>query len=56
VAVVAQVIVEFLGDFSLGLKRPGIEVDHSPPSSADLKIMDIYLHTPKRGVKLIMGK
>jgi hypothetical protein len=26
-----------LGDFSLGVKRPGREADHSPPSSAEVK-------------------
>jgi len=26
-----------LGDLSLGIKRPGYEADHSPPSSAEVK-------------------
>jgi hypothetical protein len=29
-----------------GVKRPGREVDHSPPTSADIKKMWIYTSTP----------
>jgi hypothetical protein len=35
------------GDFSLGVKRPAREADHSPPSSADVKEwVELYLHSP----------
>jgi hypothetical protein len=34
---------------SLGVKRPGREVDHSPPSSAEVKqCVELYLHSPIR--------
>jgi hypothetical protein len=44
-------------DLSLGVKRPGRESDHSPPSSAKVKEwMEIYLHSPNtpswRGAQL----
>jgi len=33
----------------LGVKRPGREADHSPPSSADVKeCVDLYLYSPIR--------
>jgi hypothetical protein len=33
----------------LGVKRPGREADHSPPSSAEVKeCMELYLHSPIR--------
>jgi hypothetical protein len=33
------------GALSLGVKRPGHEADHSPPSSAEVKkCMELYLH------------
>jgi hypothetical protein len=33
------------GAFSLGIKRPGREADHSPPSSAEVKEwVELYLH------------
>jgi hypothetical protein len=34
------------GALSPGVKRPGREVDHSPPTSAELKKMWIYTTTP----------
>jgi len=42
---------------SLGVKRPGREADHSPPSSAEVKeCVELYLHSPNtpswRGVQL----
>jgi hypothetical protein len=45
------------GALSLGVKRPGCEADHSPPSSAEVKEwVDLYLHFPNtpswRGVQL----
>jgi hypothetical protein len=36
------------GALSPGLKRPGREVDHSPPTSAEVKKMWIYTATPIR--------
>jgi hypothetical protein len=35
------------GAISLGVKRPGREADHSPPSSAVVKeCVELYLHSP----------
>jgi hypothetical protein len=35
------------GALSLGVKRPGREADHSPPSSAEVtECMELYLHSP----------
>jgi hypothetical protein len=35
------------GALSLGVKRPGREADHSPPSSAEVKEwVELYLHFP----------
>jgi hypothetical protein len=35
------------GALSLGIKRPGREDDHSPPSSAEVKeLVELYLHSP----------
>jgi hypothetical protein len=32
---------------SLGVKRPGCEADHSPPSSAEVKEwVELYIHSP----------
>jgi hypothetical protein len=37
------------GALSLGLKRPGREADHSPPSTAEVKeCVELYLHSPIR--------
>jgi hypothetical protein len=41
----------------VGVKRPGREADHSPPSSAEVKeCMELYLHSPNtpswRGAQL----
>jgi hypothetical protein len=41
----------------LGVKRPGREADHSPPSSAEVKEwVELYLHSPStsswRGAQL----
>jgi len=33
------------GSLSLGLKRPGHEADHSPPSSAEFECVELYLHS-----------
>jgi hypothetical protein len=36
-----------LGALSLGVRRPGREADHSPPSSAEVKEwVELYLHSP----------
>jgi hypothetical protein len=45
------------GALYLGVKRPGREADHSPPSSAEVKqCVELYIHSPKtpswRGVPL----
>jgi hypothetical protein len=35
------------GALSLGVKRPQLEPDHSPPSSAEVKeCLELYLHSP----------
>jgi hypothetical protein len=35
------------GALSLGVKRPGREADHSPPSNAEVKeCVELYLHSP----------
>jgi hypothetical protein len=39
------------GGPSPGLKRPGREVDHSPPASAEVKEMWIYTSTPPYALK-----
>jgi hypothetical protein len=47
------------GTLSLGLKQPGREADHSPPSSAEIKeCVELYLHSPIRlhGVVLSLKK
>jgi hypothetical protein len=49
------------GAISLGVKRPGREADHSPPSSAEVKeCVELYLHssdTPSwRGAHLKKAK
>jgi hypothetical protein len=37
------------GASSLGVKRPGREADHSPPSSTEVKEwVELYLHPPLR--------
>jgi hypothetical protein len=47
------------GAHSLGVKRPGRESDHSPPSSAEVKdCVELYLHSPNtswRGTQLSTG-
>jgi hypothetical protein len=35
-----------LGTPSLGVKWPGNEADHTPPSSADVKSVELYFHSP----------
>jgi hypothetical protein len=36
-----------LGALTLGVKRPGREADHSPPSSAEVEeCLELYLHFP----------
>jgi hypothetical protein len=41
---------------SLGVKRPGREADHSPPSSAKVKeCMELYLHSPIRLHGVVLG-
>jgi hypothetical protein len=45
------------GALSLGVKRPGREADHSPPSSAEVREwIELYIHSPNtpswRGAQL----
>jgi hypothetical protein len=49
------------GALSLGVKRPGHEADHSPPSGAEAKEwVELYLHSPNtpswRGTQLKHGE
>jgi hypothetical protein len=49
-----------IGALFLGVKRPGREADHSPPSSAGVKeYVELYLHSPNmlswRGAQLKYG-
>jgi hypothetical protein len=37
------------GDSFSGVKRPGREADHSPPTNAEVKKMWIYTSTPPHG-------
>jgi hypothetical protein len=30
----------------LGVKRPGLEADHSPPFSSEVKTMELHFHSP----------
>jgi hypothetical protein len=42
-------IQRLLRSLSLGVKRPGREADHSPPSNAEVKVcVMLYLHSPVR--------
>jgi hypothetical protein len=42
---------------SLGIKRPGREADHSPPSTAEVKeCVEIYLHYPNVFMALCLVK
>jgi hypothetical protein len=48
------------GALTLGVKRPGREADHSPPSSVEVKeCVELYLHSPNtpswRGAQLKHG-
>jgi hypothetical protein len=37
------------GALSVGVKLPGREADHSPPSSAEVKdLVELYLYSPTR--------
>jgi hypothetical protein len=37
------------GALSLGVKQPGLETDHSPPTSAEVKKnVELYIHSPIR--------
>jgi hypothetical protein len=38
----------YRGLFPWGLKLPGSETDYSPPSDAEVKMMELYLHSPVR--------
>jgi hypothetical protein len=41
------------GDSFPEVKRPGREADHSPPISAEVKKMDLYIHSPFMAQSLI---
>jgi hypothetical protein len=42
---------------SLGVKRPGCEADHSPPSSADVKeYVELYLHSYNTLFGIVLNK
>jgi hypothetical protein len=44
------------GALPLGVKRPGREADHSPPSSAEVKeCMELYLHSPIRLYGIVLS-
>jgi hypothetical protein len=44
------------GSFSLGIKRPGREADHSPPSSAeDKECVELYLLSPVRFHDMVLS-
>jgi hypothetical protein len=45
-----------LGVFSLGVMWPGSEVDHSPPSSADIKMLALYPHSLIRVPGFVQGQ
>jgi hypothetical protein len=46
-----------IGDLSPGVKRPGREADHSPPSSAEVKEwVELYLHSPIRLHGVVLSK
>jgi hypothetical protein len=54
---ILKVPVPSPGALSLGVKRPGCEADHSPPTSAEVKEwVELYLHSPNtptwRGAKI----
>jgi hypothetical protein len=37
----------YQGILSVGVKRPGREADHSPPTSAEVKeLVELYIHSP----------
>jgi hypothetical protein len=45
------------GAFSMGVKRPGREADHSPPSSAEVKgRVELYFHSPIRLHGVVFSK
>jgi hypothetical protein len=40
-------LLRYWRTLSLGVKQPGHEADHSPPSSSKVKeCMELYLHSP----------
>jgi len=44
------------GALSLGVKRPGHEADHSPPSSTEVKEwVELYLHSPIRLHRVVLS-
>jgi hypothetical protein len=47
------------GAFSLGIKRPGREADHSSSSSAEVECVELHIHSPNtpswRGAQLMIS-
>jgi len=42
--------------YPMGVKRPGREADHSPPSSAEVKkCVEVYVHSPIRLHVMVLG-
>jgi hypothetical protein len=39
-----------------GVKGPGREDDHSPPSSADVMNVELYLHSPTRLYDMVLNQ
>jgi hypothetical protein len=44
------------GAFSLGVKRLESEADHSPPTSAEVKKVGLYIHSPIRLHGVVLNK
>jgi hypothetical protein len=45
------------GALSLGIKQPGREANHSPPSSSEVKeCVELYLHSPIRLYGAVLSK
>jgi hypothetical protein len=44
------------GSLSPGIKRQGREADHTPPSSAEAKNVELYLHYQTRLIGVVLNK
>jgi hypothetical protein len=47
IIIIIIIISKVPGTLSVGIKRPGCEADHSPPSGAEVKNAWIYTSTPQ---------